>query len=249
MAQRCVRSVVCGASRPYLFAHNSSPCPSSLQQVSPARRKRCSLAGVQSTRAFSISTTFLQDANDQPEPQPASQSTTSPSPSPSQATPTRPRPASSKTNSLYDILKMPRTQNPDYVRRPPSERAPLDQQLKAFDVLDVMSFVPKSDSSSSSSSRSRSTNNPLGGFDQIKFADYLDRDAFHAETDAPVLLRLKPTLGRTQAVDLVRNVDLGFAFRLMERKCTSNAARTRRAGAGASSSRKASCTSVRASGG
>ena len=64
---------------------------------------------------------------------------------------------------------------------------------------------------------------PPMGPDQVAMAEYLDRltpeDLRH---DPQIHLRLKPTLGRTQSLDLTRNVDLTRAFRLLEGKCSGN---------------------------
>ena len=49
----------------------------------------------------------------------------------------------------------------------------------------------------------------------------------YSQKDQPkVNLRLKPTLGRTQQLDLTRNIDLTAAFRKVERKCADNNVKT-----------------------
>ena len=64
---------------------------------------------------------------------------------------------------------------------------------------------------------------PPMGPDQVAMAEYLDRLTPEDLRHAPQIhLRLKPTLGRTQSLDLTRNVDLTRAFRLLEGKCSGN---------------------------
>jgi Ribosomal protein S21 len=114
---------------------------------------------------------------------------------------------------MGDLTKKLRTQSSDYV----PDKRPLAEQLDIFkDIMDVMGSDPNK----------RPGRFPLAredeGIDQEALYNNLAGTALRQSDEPRVNLRLKPALGRTQSLDLTRNVDLMMAFRKVERKCTDN---------------------------
>jgi hypothetical protein len=119
---------------------------------------------------------------------------------------------------MSDLTKKLRTQSSDYV----PDKRPLSEQLNVFDdIMDMMGSDPKRRSRPSSSALSRDDDDDQG-IDQEALYNNLAGAAYRQSDVPKVSLRLKPTLGRTQPLDLTRNIDLTTAFRRVERKCMDN---------------------------
>src|SRR5271155_2473097 len=180
--------------------HSSQAIPSRAISHFPARRKSYAARLISSNRPFSTSRCTLQDRPSQSPP--ASQYSPPSSPS------TAPKPS-----IMGDLTKKLRTQSSDYV----PDKRPLAEQLDIFtDIMDAMGSDPNK----------RPGRFPLAredeGIDQEALYNNLAGTALRQSDEPRVSLRLKPALGRTQPLDLTRNVDLMMAFRKVERKCTDN---------------------------
>lgn len=101
------------------------------------------------------------------------------------------------------------------------DKRPLAEQLDIFnwDIMDVMGSDPKKRPRPSAPSRRGDDDE---GIDQEALYNNLAGAAYRQSDMPKVSLRLKPSLGRTQELDLTRNIDLTAAFRRVERKCTDN---------------------------
>ena len=121
---------------------------------------------------------------------------------------------------MGDLTKKLRTRSYDYVpdNRPLTEQLDIfaDTRSKDRDIMDLMSSAPRKRAPSSSLSRDDA------GIDQEALYYNLAGSAYRQSDEPRVALRLKPSLGRTQPLDLTRNIDLTAAFRKVERKCADN---------------------------
>lgn len=200
LAQRCLHTMKQPARCKFTSHLNSSRVASS-RPIShfPTRRKGCATRTTSSSssiRPFSTSRHALQD-------------------SPSQTQPSSPPSTAPKPSILGDLTKKLRTQTSDYV----PDKRPLAEQLDIFnwDIMDVMGSDPKKRPPPSALSRGDTED-----IDQEALYKNLAGAAYRQSDMPKVNLRLKPSLGRTQELDLTRNIDLTAAFRRVERKCTDN---------------------------
>ena len=208
MTQRCLHTMKQQA-RSKLASHLRFPQAVSSRPHShfPARRKSCATRLTSSTRPFSTSRRVLQDPPSQTQPQtpsPYSPSSTIPSTAP-------------KPSIMGEMTKKLRTQSSDYV----PDKRPLAEQLNIFDdIMDVMGSDPTRRPPRSALSREDED------LDQGALYTKLAGAAYRQSDEPKVNLRLKPALGRTQPLDLTRNIDLTRAFRRVERKCADNNVKT-----------------------
>jgi hypothetical protein len=106
------------------------------------------------------------------------------------------------------------------------DKRPLAEQLDIFnwDIMDMMGSDPTKRPPPSALSRRGNDDGDDDdrGIDQEALYKSLAGAAYRQSDMPRVNLRLKPSLGRTQELDLTRNIDLTAAFRRVERRCTDN---------------------------